>query len=185
MDLREKSKILNEMTPMKIREYFLSVQDQLNEYNDFLKTRLDEANSVIIQRDNEIEILRLDSSQKSVEFQAIVQDREQIAATAADLQAQLTYFQQQAMDVNNGNILGNDFIFQNFKVLNEAYKNLSVSINKPISSLYSDTFEALHGTLSKFTSRITEVSSPAFPNTIGELNDDDINNMNKKENEIN
>lgn len=45
---------LRELTPMKLREYFLSVRTQLEEYNDKLRQELETINEEIKRKDSEI-----------------------------------------------------------------------------------------------------------------------------------
>ena len=45
---------LKELTPMKIREYFISVRDQLEEFNEDLKNKLSDAKTEIEDRDKQI-----------------------------------------------------------------------------------------------------------------------------------
>lgn len=53
---------LRELTPMKLREYFLSVKEQLEEYNNKLREELESANDAIKNKDSEITHL-LESNQ--------------------------------------------------------------------------------------------------------------------------
>lgn len=52
--LREQIKFLHDMTPMKIREYFLSVRKQLEEHIEALQAELKNAREEIELRDNQI-----------------------------------------------------------------------------------------------------------------------------------
>jgi prefoldin subunit 5 len=55
--LKNEIQSIKEMTPMKIREYFHSVKEQLEEYIDKLKRQLDEANKQIEEKSEEINAL--------------------------------------------------------------------------------------------------------------------------------
>jgi predicted nucleic acid-binding Zn-ribbon protein len=52
--LKNEIQNLRELTPMKIREYFLSVKEQLEEYNDKLQGELKTAYEEIEKKDSEI-----------------------------------------------------------------------------------------------------------------------------------
>src|ERR1051325_1710512 len=52
--LKNEIQNLRELTPMKIREYFLSVKGQLEEYNDKLQEELKTAYDEIEKKDSEI-----------------------------------------------------------------------------------------------------------------------------------
>jgi hypothetical protein len=53
---------LRELSPMKLREYFISVKEQLEEYNNKLREELESANDAIKKKDSEITHL-LESNQ--------------------------------------------------------------------------------------------------------------------------
>lgn len=52
--LKNEIQNLRELTPMKLREYFLSVKEQLEEYNDILQGKLKKAQEEIEKKDSEI-----------------------------------------------------------------------------------------------------------------------------------
>ena len=60
--LKNEIQNLRELTPMKIREYFLSIKEQLEEYNDKLQEELKTAYEEIEKKDSEIRHL-LESNQ--------------------------------------------------------------------------------------------------------------------------
>jgi len=60
--LKNEIQNLRELTPMKLREYFLSVKEQLEEYNDILQGELKNAQEEIEKKDSEIRHL-LESNQ--------------------------------------------------------------------------------------------------------------------------
>src|SRR6185436_12315961 len=49
---------LRELTPMRVREYFLSVKEQLEEYNDRLRWERDAAVAALREKERETEILQ-------------------------------------------------------------------------------------------------------------------------------
>ena len=62
---------LQDLTPMKIREYFLSVRTQLEEYNESLQTELSQARKQIEEKQQEIKSLRAeDNNYKMAELQS-------------------------------------------------------------------------------------------------------------------
>ena len=94
--LEREVKSLNELTPMKIREYFLSVREQMEEYNTLLKTQLDDAYKELSLRKVEIAEL-LDKGEKSAsEIDKLEKERQHIAEAAATLEKQLTELQQKS-----------------------------------------------------------------------------------------
>ncbi len=58
-----------ELTPMKIREYFVSVKDQLEEYNDMLKKQVEE-------KDRQIEVLRSGGEFDKLEVERLQNEKE-------------------------------------------------------------------------------------------------------------
>jgi hypothetical protein len=83
---------LRELTPMKLREYFLSMRKQLEEYNDFLKDKLEEANCELAKKDSAILRLRNEGAKKKEEIQKLESERnqiERIAKAASSLSSRL------------------------------------------------------------------------------------------------
>lgn len=87
--LKEEVEGLREMTPMKIREYFVSVKQQLEEYNDTLKQSLNAAQGEIQPRDQIIVSLRAAGDQSSAALQAIERERDELREAARRLEEQL------------------------------------------------------------------------------------------------
>lgn len=56
--LKNEIQSLHELSPVKIREYFLSVKTQLEEYIDLQKSQINDAELALSQRDEQIEQLR-------------------------------------------------------------------------------------------------------------------------------
>lgn len=52
--LKNEIQSLRELTPMKLREYFMSVKEQLEEYNDKLQGELNTAQEEVKKKDSEI-----------------------------------------------------------------------------------------------------------------------------------
>lgn len=85
--LKAEIQSLKELTPMRVREYFLSVKEQLEEYNDALRRQLEQAAALIRQKDREIELLRArghEASAVPIEFR-----REELIRLVEVLRAQL------------------------------------------------------------------------------------------------
>ena len=58
---------LKEMTPMKIREYFISVRCQLEEFNENLKNQLEDAKEAIARRDSQIDkLIKQDNNNQEI-----------------------------------------------------------------------------------------------------------------------
>ncbi len=85
---------LKELTPMKIREYFLSVREQMEEYNNLLQKQLDEAHKELETKSAEIDNLRREGEKNANEIEKLEEDRQRIANAATRLEGQLTELQQ-------------------------------------------------------------------------------------------
>jgi len=92
--LEREVKSLNDLTPMKIREYFLSVREQMEEYNTLLKNQLDEAHNELENKKNEIGELRQKGEKSASEIEKLEKERQSIAEAASALENQLTELQQ-------------------------------------------------------------------------------------------
>ena len=75
---------------MRIREYFTSVKQQLEEYNDFLQSRLTEANGEVSNREQEIASLRREGTDQTARIDQLTRERDEIRTAAARLDNQLT-----------------------------------------------------------------------------------------------
>jgi predicted RNase H-like nuclease (RuvC/YqgF family) len=81
---------LREMTPMKIREYFLSVREQLEEYNEALNGQLVEARKEIDEKSRQISVLQSEGQQKAADIARLEGERNRIQQASAELQGRLT-----------------------------------------------------------------------------------------------
>lgn len=81
---------LKELTPMKIREYFLSVREQMEEYNNLLKDQLDDAHKQLENKTTEIEKLKQEGEKSAAEVKKIEDERQRIAEAATNLEQQLS-----------------------------------------------------------------------------------------------
>ena len=77
---------LRELTPMRIREYFISVRQQLEEYNDLLQRQLDEAAQEIERKNKQIMELAAVGDAQAGEIERLQIKRRDIEAAAARLQ---------------------------------------------------------------------------------------------------
>lgn len=84
---------LKELTPMKIREYFLSVREQMEEYNTVLKNQLDEAHNELEIKEKEMEELKQKGEKSASEIEKLEKERQSIAEAASALECQLTELQ--------------------------------------------------------------------------------------------
>ena len=62
---------LRELTPMKLREYFLSVKEQLEEFNITLSSELENATSKIEKKEEEIKLLKAAGQEQEEKIQEI------------------------------------------------------------------------------------------------------------------
>ena len=80
---------LRELTPMKIREYFLSVREQMEEYNNLLKSQLDDAHKQLENKTAEVESLKKEGEKSAAEIKKIEDERKQIVEAASNLKQHL------------------------------------------------------------------------------------------------
>lgn len=79
---------------MKIREYFLSVRTQMEEYSETLKSQLRSAQEEIAQRDIQIEKLKTEGEEKSAEVKELESERQQIKDRTEALELQVRQLQE-------------------------------------------------------------------------------------------
>jgi hypothetical protein len=94
--LEREIETLRELTPMKIREYFVSVKTQLEEYNDALKGQLAEAHSEIAERSSEIESLQAEGDRHVEEITRLEAERSRLEATSRELTQRLARLESDA-----------------------------------------------------------------------------------------
>lgn len=122
---------LNELTPMKIREYFLSVREQMEEYNGLLKNQLDEAHEELNNKKKEIETLKQEGEKSYGEIEKLEAERQSIANAAKTLEDQLStlrkkYERQNAVYISIP------------KIDTEVYENISNSYKKLAEAMSKD-----------------------------------------------
>lgn len=137
---------LNELTPMKIREYFLSVRQQIEEYNDFLKNQLNDASKEIEKKSEEIEKLKSEGTQKTEAIMKLEEDRQEIAQAAASLETQI--------DTLRKKYESDDVVLMRMPRIDVSaitemdaiYKQLSEFLTKDISVNYDNVFKSILAT---------------------------------------
>jgi predicted RNase H-like nuclease (RuvC/YqgF family) len=67
---------LREMTPMRIREYFLSVKQQLEEYNERLQEQLKTSQAALAQREQQIATFRAEGDQRASDVARLERERD-------------------------------------------------------------------------------------------------------------
>jgi polyhydroxyalkanoate synthesis regulator phasin len=116
--LRQQLQALQEMTPMRIREYFESMKLQLEEYNDHLKGKLSAAEAKYVELETQLKEAR--QSHADERRQRILQETlsKNIAATH-QLRADLG-------EVSQAQQFLRDSIYKvSLKVLRDAYRSMS------------------------------------------------------------
>lgn len=76
---------LKELDPMKIREYSISIKEQLEEYIEELKSRLTEAKTEIKQKSTQIEKLKSEGDKQSEVLKKLEYEKTQIEGRAMEL----------------------------------------------------------------------------------------------------
>ncbi|MDO9371513.1 MAG: hypothetical protein Q7U07_02825 [Gammaproteobacteria bacterium] len=141
---------LKEMTPMKIREYFLSVRQQLEEYNDALNGELDEARKEIEGKNAEIKKLQSEGAQKSNEVAKLVSERDKIESAAKNLETQLSGLKEKherkdvlVMKLQKFDTEALNNMISNYQNLRNSLAHSSLAIDtEKFSNFYKDYFEA-------------------------------------------
>jgi len=87
--LKEQLANLRELTPMKIREYFLSVKEQLEEYVDNLRTDLANARGEIGRMTEEITGLKAEGVRKTADIRQLENQRDEAVAAASALETKV------------------------------------------------------------------------------------------------
>lgn len=78
-----------ELTPMKIQEYFHSVKEQLEEYNDALQLKLEKAKSQIEEKSQELEKLQKNDKKKTTEIESIEKEKSKLENQVVELEEDL------------------------------------------------------------------------------------------------
>jgi DNA repair exonuclease SbcCD ATPase subunit len=84
--LKQQVTSLQEMSPMKIREYFVSVKQQLEEFIDALKRQLEAAQKEIAAKDDAIRCLQSEGASQGSRVVNLQQEKTIIERETADLQ---------------------------------------------------------------------------------------------------
>jgi hypothetical protein len=140
--LEREVKSLSELTPMKIREYFLSVREQMEEYNALLKYQLDEAHNELEIKKVEIEELKQKGEKSASEIEKIEKERQRIASAATTLENQLTELQRK---------------FENQKELFIQMPKIDVTLYESIGISFKNLAEVMSKSYSQDFARISKV----------------------------
>lgn len=128
---------LKELTPMKIREYFLSVREQMEEYNNLLKNQLDDAHTQLENKTTEIEKLKHEGEKSAIEVKKIEDERQRIAEAAFNLEQQLASVKSkyESDDVVVMRMPKIDTQF--YEKLNASIRSLSAAMSKDLTKDYA------------------------------------------------
>lgn len=125
--LEREIKSLNDLTPMKIREYFKSVKEQLEEYNGYLQKQVDEAKTEIVRKNEEISKLESTGNQKEDELERLRAERDKIESLSKSLEQEVQNLRQEYEGDNAMTIKMPRITFDNLSVITELSKQLSES----------------------------------------------------------
>jgi chromosome segregation ATPase len=126
--LKDEINSLKELTPMKVREYFLSVREQMEEYNDLLKNQLDEAQKELNKKQEEIENLKQEGDKTAGEIEKLEAERQSIADAAKTLEDQLSTLRKKYESQDA-------IIFRIPKIDTDIYKNINTSYEKLVDAM--------------------------------------------------
>lgn len=93
--LEREIKSISDLTPMKLREYFVSVKEQLEEYNDSLYKQLKAAKDDLQQADEHIKSLTTQGQIASSEIEKLQVERSELRAMINSLESQQQNIQDQ------------------------------------------------------------------------------------------
>jgi hypothetical protein len=122
---------LKELTPMKIREYFISVRTQLEENIDSLKSSLSEATKEIEIRDNQIAELIQHGGAQAEEIKRLETEKTKFEAAVNKIKT-----------VTESSIMNKDSIWKNWVTL-EA--NMATVKASELNKLYSISHDDMKG----------------------------------------
>ncbi len=91
--LKKQIENLRELTPMKIREYFLSVKEQLEEYNESLKGQLVKAKTEIEQKDKQIIKLHGEGDKQKTELEILEREKKILNEKTKVLELETSHFE--------------------------------------------------------------------------------------------
>jgi hypothetical protein len=87
--MQSEVELYKELNPIKLREYFLSVKQQLEEYNDILKHQLEAARVEIIEKEDKIIELQKSSENQNTEIEKVRIKKELIETYSLKLENKL------------------------------------------------------------------------------------------------
>jgi DNA repair exonuclease SbcCD ATPase subunit len=98
--LEREVKSLSELTPMKLREYFVSVKEQLEEYNNTLHEQLKEAKIDLQRADEQVKLLTTQGEATSGELARLQLERDELRTVVASLETQQQNIESQQKKLN-------------------------------------------------------------------------------------
>ena len=123
---------IRELTPMKIREYFLSVKAQLEEFNDCLQQQLHDARAELDAKCARIQQLRLNGHSQSADVEKILADKRELEEKLQSLESLRKKYEWQQyyaeiskiplLDINHLNTLGAPQFFEELNKLSSRHQ---------------------------------------------------------------
>jgi hypothetical protein len=86
---------LRELTPMKIREYFINMKERLEEFNDSLKRQLLEAARLIAQKQDEIDTLQARGTGQKAKIEKLEREKAVLEQRTAELAERVTVLERE------------------------------------------------------------------------------------------
>lgn len=156
---------LTDLTPMKIKEYFLSVKSQLEEYNDFLKNQLSNAKAEIESKETKIIELNKQGNHQSEKIDKLNMEKNKIAKQVIQMEVQLNKFEEKYESEDNYVIKIPKINPEIFESISLSSKSLMESINASLPTeedifKLSDSLEKQFESFSLASSKIPNLFEP-------------------------
>lgn len=137
--LDKELKLLQELSPMKLREYNIAVRSQLEEYNDLVCQKLEDAKTEIANKNSEIESLKVEGSKNLEVISKLTKEKEKISSLAEGLENTILDISTLQKSKNKNHLVLYLFLLSNTK-LNDQYKYYS-ELSKLLSKDVSQDFK--------------------------------------------
>ena len=155
--LKREIESLRELTPMKLREYYLSIKQQLEEYIEALHQQLAGAKAEIEAKNAAIATLRTQGTMQSQHLQGLERDRDALQQKTSALEHQLKQIEADALGIPRIPELDLEAVRRTFAVSNELRTALARVTELPLVPKI-DTEQ-----LERMLSKIRELTTFSFP----------------------
>ena len=108
--LKEQIETYKDLTPMKIREYFISVKTQLEEHINLLQKKLEETNLILSEKEGKLQQLNSQSIQDSKAIAKYAEEKKELMLVIEEINKEALSLKDQLVDYDTNEKMADKLI---------------------------------------------------------------------------